>query len=162
MNRELILRDEIVINAPQMRCFLLSTSIELVKRELKMNPVRGRTSGLVTAGDTVLWKGLQLGFRQHHESLIEMFQPPVFFRDRMIAGRFARFEHDHHFIARSDDTVLLRDELRFTMRWGWIGKILGQWVLTPHIRRLMRRRFALLKDVAEGNEWRQYLQSDET
>ncbi|MFL6427639.1 MAG: hypothetical protein ACJ71S_05300, partial [Acidobacteriaceae bacterium] len=94
---------------------------------------------------------------QFHESRIEEFRPLTFFRDRMIAGRFASFEHDHNFTVQGDGSVLLWDVLRFTMRWGWAGDILGRWVLVPHIRKLMRKRFALLKQIAESEEWRRYL-----
>ncbi len=87
MNREFQLRDEIVVRAPMERCFLLSTSVEIVERELGMHPVRGRTSGLAVEGDTVRWEGWQLGLPQFHERLIELFEPLIFFRDRMIAGR---------------------------------------------------------------------------
>jgi ligand-binding SRPBCC domain-containing protein len=151
------LRDEIVARAPVERCFLLSTSVAIVERELGMHPVRGRTAGLVVGGDTVRWEGRQFGLPQFHESLIEMFEPPVFFRDRMIAGRFASFEHDHRFTDLGDGTVALADELRFTMPFGWVGELVGKWVLVPHIRGLMRRRFRLLKRIAEGEEWREYL-----
>src|SRR5580698_5609600 len=102
MGRRFTLRDEIVIHAPIERCFLLSTSIEIVEQELKMRPVRGRTTGFIIEGDTVRWEGWRLSLPQFHESLIELFQPSVFFRDRMIAGRFAAFEHDHAFTDRSD------------------------------------------------------------
>jgi ligand-binding SRPBCC domain-containing protein len=122
-----------------------------------MHPVAGRTSGLVRGDDIVRWEGWQLGLPQFHESRIEHFQPPAFFQDRMIAGRFATFEHDHNFIDRRDGTVLLRDVLRFTMKWGWAGEVIGKRVLVPHIRRLMRKRFALLKWIAEGEESRRYL-----
>ena len=64
------LRDSILIHAPIERCFALSTSIAIVQRELRMNPVAGRTSGLVTGGDTVRWEGLQFGFRNFHVSII--------------------------------------------------------------------------------------------
>jgi ligand-binding SRPBCC domain-containing protein len=157
MVRQFTLRDEIVINAPIERCFLLSTSLEIVALELKMRPTRGRTSGLVTAGDTVRWQGWQLGLPQMHESLIEPFEPPIFFRDRMISGRFARFEHDHHFTDRGDGSVLLSDEVRFGMPFGWPGYLAGRYILEPHIRGLLHRRFALLKRLAEGEEWREYL-----
>jgi len=146
-----------VVRAPIERCFLLSTNVEIVEHELHMHPVGGRTAGLVVAGDTVLWKGWQLGLPQHHESLIDGFEPPFFFRDRMIAGRFASFEHEHRFTDRGDGTVLLSDELRFTMPWGWLGELAGQWLLTPHIRDLLHRRFARLKRIAESDEWRKYL-----
>jgi ligand-binding SRPBCC domain-containing protein len=151
------LRDEVVVRAPIERCFLLSTSLAIVERELGMHPVRGRTSGLVVGGDTVRWEGWRFGLPQFHESLIEAFQPYRFFRDRMIAGRFAHFEHDHNFAEQADGSVLLWDELRFMMPLGWWGELMGRLVLVPHIRGLMKRRFALLKRIAEGEEWRQYL-----
>lgn len=154
------LQDEILVRAPIQRCFLLSTCLEIVAQELKMRPVRGRTSGCVVGGDTVLWHGWQLGLPQFHQSRIEPFQPPIYFRDSMIAGRFATFEHHHHFLDQGDGTVLLRDELRFTMPCGWAGAILGRALLVPHIRSLLRRRFARLKRIAEGDEWRRYLPSD--
>lgn len=55
MAREFMLRDEIVVWAPLERCFLLSTSIAIVERKLRMHPVGGRTSGLVRDGDTIRW-----------------------------------------------------------------------------------------------------------
>jgi ligand-binding SRPBCC domain-containing protein len=157
MPRPFILRDQIEVRAPIERCFLLSTSVALVQRELRMSPVRGRTKGLVEAGDTIRWEGRQFGLPQFHESLIEAFNSPVFFRDRMIAGRFSSFEHDHNFAERGDGTTLMSDELRFTMPFGWLGAVVGRFVLIPHIRGLMRRRFAMLKQIAEGEEWRKYL-----
>jgi len=157
MAREFALRDEIVVLAPIERCFLLSTSVEIVQRELGMRPVRGRTSGFVAGDDTVRWEGWRLGLPQFHESLIERFEPPVFFRDRMIAGRFAAFEHDHEFSYQGDGSVLLQDEVRFTMPWGWAGDFIGQRVMSQDIRGLMKRRFARLKQIAESEEWRKYL-----
>src|SRR5271170_1050191 len=100
MARLFTVRDEIAIQAPIERCFLLSTSVPLVQHELGMRPVHGRTSGLVVAGDTVRWRGWKFGLPQLHQSLIERYEPPLFFRDRMIAGRFASFEHDHRFTDR--------------------------------------------------------------
>jgi ligand-binding SRPBCC domain-containing protein len=157
MSIEFSLHDEVVVHAPLERCFLLSTSVAIVQRELKMHSVRGRTTGFVTGGDTVRWEGWQLGLPQMHESLIEDYRPNEFFRDRMIAGRFRSFSHDHRFEVREDGAVRLRDDLRFTMRFGWIGDLVGRWLLVPHIRGLMRRRFALLKRIAETDEWRRYL-----
>ncbi len=157
MGKRLLLRDEVRVQAPIERCFLLSTNLEIVEDVLKMRPVRGRTRGLVRGDDTVRWVGWQLGLPHMHESLIERFEPPVFFRDRMIAGRFAWFEHDHQFVDRGDGSVLLRDEVRFAMPLGWLGWLAGRWLMAPHIRRLMRKRFARLKQIAEGDEWRRYL-----
>ena len=119
MARNFTLRDEIVVHAPLERCFLLSTSVEIVERELGMHPVAGRTSGLVKEGDTVRWEGWQLGLPQFHESCIEEFRPPSIFRDRMIAGRFASFEHDHSFTDQGNGTVLLWTALHHAIGLGW-------------------------------------------
>lgn len=157
MSSGFVLTDQIAVRAPIERCFRLSTNLQIVQEVLKMQPVRGRTSGQVRAGDTVRWEGWQLGLPQVHESLIEAFAEPSFFRDRMMTGRFAWFEHDHQFIAQRDGTVLLRDEVRFALRFGWLGARVGRWLIAPHIRHLMRRRFARLKELAEGDGWRRYL-----
>jgi ligand-binding SRPBCC domain-containing protein len=157
MARIFTVRDESFVHAPIERCFLLSTSLEIVEQDLGMSPVRGRTTGLVIGNDTIRWEGWQLGLPQFHESIIELFQPPTFFRDRMITGRFATFEHDHAFTDKNDGTVLLQDEVRFTMPWGSPGELIGRGLLLPHIQGLMRRRFARIKRIAESDEWRQYL-----
>jgi ligand-binding SRPBCC domain-containing protein len=154
------LRHRILVRAPIDRCFALSTHLAVVERELGMHPVEGRVHGLVTAGDTVRWEGMQLGFANYHVSLIvpETWDPPHFFQDRMIAGRFRSFEHDHR-LTETPDGTLLEDQVRFTMRFGWPGWVVGRVILVPHILGLMRRRFDLLKRLAETEEWRQYLNS---
>jgi len=154
----LTLTDTVLIHAPIDRCFALSTSLAIVQRELKMHPVEGRVNGLVTAGDTIRWEGMQLGFRNYHVSLIvpETWNPPHFFQDRMIAGRFRSFTHDHHFTQTTEGTRL-DDEVRFSMKLIWGGNLAGRAIVAPHIRGLLHRRFHLLKRLAESDEWRQYL-----
>ena len=155
------LHDSTVIHAPIERCFLLSTSLAIVEKELGMHPVRGKTSGLVSGGDTVRWEGWQLGLPQYHESLISRFDSPHFFQDTMIAGRFASFQHDHAFSQNAEGSVTLSDDLRFSMPFGWAGRLVGRWIMVPHIRGLLRRRFRLLKRIAETEEWRDYLRPGE-
>jgi ligand-binding SRPBCC domain-containing protein len=161
-----VLRESIEIAAPLERVFLLSTSLAIVERELGMHPVaaeyvdeRGerrttRTSGLVLGGERVRWEGWQLGLWHYHVSLIAPFEPLRFFSDRMVAGRFSSFEHDHAF-AQTEGGVRLEDEIRFSMPLGPVGWLVGWLVLSPHIRGLMRRRFRLLKQIAESEEWRE-------
>jgi ligand-binding SRPBCC domain-containing protein len=155
-----VLKDHIHIEAPIERCFLLSTSLALVERELGMHPLPGtqgeRTSGLVVAGDRIHWKGWQLGLPQYHVSLISAYEPNRFFQDKMVAGRFRFFQHDH-FFTEIEGQVLLKDAVRFSMPFGRIGRWVGKRIMVPHIRRLMHRRFNLLKRIAESEEWRNYL-----
>lgn len=121
-----------------------------------MKPVAGRTSGCVVGGDTVRWEGWQLGFPQFHVSLISQFQPPYYFQDRMLDGRFRFFAHEHRFHQRAEG-VLLEDEVRFTLPFGMPGALAGRFVMVPHVRKLVRERFAMLKKIAEGETWREYV-----
>jgi ligand-binding SRPBCC domain-containing protein len=162
MRQSFTVRRQCQIHAPIERCFKLSTCIEVVTPILGMKPVEGRTSGLVGEGDTVLWRGWKFGLPQFHRSIIEAFEPPVFFRDRMIDGRFAAFEHDHRFIAQPDGSVLLSDELRFSLPFGMAGAWVARFIVVPHVEKLLGRRFALIRALAEGEGWREILQPFET
>jgi len=151
--------DSIHIHASIERCFLLSTSLELVEQVLEMRPMEGgsrKTAGFVVGGDRIEWRGWLFGLPQVHESLITRYERPNFFQDTMARGRFERFQHDHRF-TEIDGHTLLVDKLRFSLPFGWPGKIMARHVIVPHISGLLRRRMQLLKRVAEGSEWKQYL-----
>jgi len=158
-NREhlFVIRDQAIVSAPIERCFALSTHLAIVEMTLAMRPVSGRMEGVVTGGDIVRWHGWKWGLPHTHESLIEGFDPPQFFRDRMITGRFAAFEHDHRFTLQGDGKVLLQDEVRFTLKGRLAGLMAGRAVVAPHVRKLLRKRFELLKRLAEGEEWRRFV-----
>jgi ligand-binding SRPBCC domain-containing protein len=155
-----ILKDTTHIAAPLDRVFLLSCSLAIVERELGMRPVASadttRTEGLVVGGDRIRWEGWQLGFRNYHVSLISAYEPYEFFQDTMVEGRFEFFQHDHQFTEIAGQ-VLLKDTVRFSLPWGFAGRLVGKHILVPHIAGLMRRRFALIKQIAETDEWREYL-----
>ena len=151
-----IVRHHLLVRAPMRRVFALATSVEVVEHELHMTPVEGRTSGLVQAGDVIRWEGLQLGFQNYHVSQIRNFDPPHFCTDHMMAGRFRSFEHDHSLTPSSGGT-LMRDEIRFALRFGPVGRAVGAFVLCPHIAKLLHRRFRLIQRLAEGEGWRQYV-----
>lgn len=157
-------QDTTTIHAPIERCFLLSTSIELVQRTLGMRPVAResrKAAGWIETGDQLLWRGWKFGLPQMHETLVTGFDRPNFFQDTMGRGRFARFQHDHHFRAIVGESgrpaTQLADEVRFALPLGWAGALVGRLVMAPYVRGLLRRRFALLKRVAESEEWRRYL-----
>jgi ligand-binding SRPBCC domain-containing protein len=152
--------DSIFINAPIDRCFLLSTNIELVGRTLGMKPLDGKTSGLLVADDRLVWAGWKFGFPQMHESYVTRYERPAFFQDTMGRGRFKRYQHDHYFYEMDERTVL-NDKIRFTMPLGFVGRLVGQFVLVPYLSRRLRRRLVLLRKVAQNQkEWRKYLPED--
>ena len=163
-----LVRDRVWIAAPVARCFALSTSLKIVEQVLKMHPaeaeyvrpdgvrVRMRTSGHVKDGDVVRWEGWKFGLPQLHVSLIRNFEENRFFQDVKIEGRFRDFEHDHAFYADAGGTWL-QDEIRFSMWWGVAGRMLSRWVLRPYMQRVLGRRLRLIKRLAEGDEWREFV-----
>jgi hypothetical protein len=173
-----IVRESIRIHAPIDRLFQLSTSLALVQQTLGMKPLdtgvaHGLTSGHILANSRVVWRGWKFGLPTQHHTLItgyELSHPTTdpnhtaeaFFQDTQERGRFAFFQHDHHF-AESNDAATntpiteLRDEVRFTLPFGLPGRLAARFLLAPHIRRLCRKRFALLKNLAEGDGWRTFV-----
>lgn len=173
-----VVRESILVHAPIERLFQLSTNLALVSKTLGMTAVdtgvAGRlTSGHVVANSRVVWRGWKLGLPTQHHTLITGFLPPhrqlarigqrnamaeAFFQDTQERGRFAFFQHDHHFYEFSDAATgepitELSDEVRFALPFGFLGAFAARVVLQPYIRRLCRKRFATLKDLAEGNDW---------
>jgi ligand-binding SRPBCC domain-containing protein len=155
-----VVRDQVRVRAPIERVFLLSTSVPVVRMTLAMRPVAGtggwRSNGLVLAGDTVEWRGWKFGLPAMHTSIISEYRAPAFFQDTQLRGRFAEFQHDHH-LREVGGEVELADEVRFSLPLGWAGALVARAVVAPHVAGLLRRRFALLKRLAEGDEWRQWL-----
>jgi len=148
--------DTMHINAPIERCFLLSTSIDLVALSLNMKSVMGKTTGLIEANDQLVWHGWKFGLPQMHETLITGYDRPNFFQDTQGRGRFKRFQHDHSFSQIGGHT-LLHDKIRFTLPFGFIGDIVAKHILVPYVSALLHRRLQMLKRVAESEEWRKYL-----
>ena len=149
-------KESIHVNAPADRLFLLSTNIGLVEKIIGMKPVEGKTAGHVVEGDELVWRGWKFGLPAMHETLITAYDRPGFFQDTMGRGYFASFQHDHHFEAVGGVT-LLRDIVHFSMPLGFAGHFVGKHIMVPHVLGLMQRRFAMLKRIAEGPDWKQYV-----
>ena len=153
-----VVRDSEHVRAPLERCFQLATHLGLVSDVLQMEAQQGeglRTAGLVKGGDRIHWYGRKWGVPHRHVSRITRFEPD-FFQDVMEQGRFKRFEHDHHFTTVGEHTVM-RDYVRFSMPFGVLGRLVGKYVVLPHVVRLLRMRLMLLKRIAESDDWRRYL-----
>ena len=151
-----------MIAAPVDRCFKLSTSIDLhmaAAQSTKETAIDGVTTGLIRQGETVEWRARHFGLMLKHKSLIDAWRPYTYFRDVMVDGAFEVFQHDHHFAPMNDGTRM-RDELRFSAPMGLLGRLAEKLFLRRHLTRFIRRRNALLKRVAESEEWRQYLKEE--
>lgn len=145
------------VAAPVERCFRLSLSLELHMDSARGGEriVDGKPGGLLLEGETVTWKGRHFGLRLRHQSVIDGWRPFSFFRDSMVKGAFRSFQHDHHF-ASMDDGTRMRDEIRFSAPYGPLGRVVEGRV-AKHLLRMLQRRNAYLKQVAESEDWHRYL-----
>ncbi len=110
--------------------------------------VSGKTHGLLELGDEVTWEAVHFGVRQRLTSRITRFDRPRSFRDSMVRGAFARFDHDHVFESQ-DGGTLARDVFDFTSPFGVLGRLADALVLERHMRRFLRERMRILKELAE-------------
>jgi ligand-binding SRPBCC domain-containing protein len=147
------------IDAPVERCFLLSLSVDLhvaSARSTQGKPVAGPAQVIVGEGETLTFRGRHFGVRWRHTSLIEILRPHSYYRDVMIAGPFQHFEHDHHFAAM-DDGTRMRDEVRFSARWGLLGRLACRTILRQRLKMFLMERNAMIKRLAESEDWHKYL-----
>jgi ligand-binding SRPBCC domain-containing protein len=150
------------IYAPIKRCFDLSRSIDLHTGSTSHTgekAVSGVTSGLIGEGEKVTWRAKHFGIWQYLTSRISAFDPPLHFRDAMVRGAFQHIHHDHYFEQQGDQT-LMRDVFDYAAPLGILGRLVEQFVLTHYLRRLLERRNAFIKQIAESDQWRQYLPAE--
>jgi ligand-binding SRPBCC domain-containing protein len=147
------------VAAPPERVFDLSRSIDLHQRSLGHTgetAVAGRTSGLIGLDETVTWRARHLGVTQHLTSRISGYDRPRWFRDEMVRGAFAWMVHDHEFDAVDGGTVL-RDVFRFAAPLGLLGRVAEAVLLRRYMTRFLEARNAVIKRVAESDEWRRFV-----
>ena len=156
------LEEVAVIHAPIERCFNLARSVEV---HLKGNrhwgeeavALGGVTSGLIGLGERVTWRARHFGVRQRLTSEITAMDAPRYLQDTMIRGAFRSMQHDHYFRTLEDGSTEMRDVFCFEAPLGVVGRLVEVLLLRRYMTALLRERNAIVKQVAESNEWRQYL-----
>ena len=147
------------VAAPPDRCFDLARSVEAHVHSTASTGERvvgGTTAGLLRLGDEVTWRARHFGFAQDLTSRITAFERPLHFRDSMVRGAFARFDHDHYFTA-VDGGTLLRDVFDYRAPLGPFGWLAERLFLTAYMRRFLLTRLHALKTLAESTDWRRFL-----
>lgn len=66
------------------------------------------------------------------------------FRDILLDGPFARFEHTHSFYADSPSTSTLEDVIEYELPLGTLGALAGGWYAADTLEQVFRYRHALL------------------
>jgi ligand-binding SRPBCC domain-containing protein len=121
----------------------------------------GKTGGLMLLGDEVTWRARHLGVVQHLTSRIVTYDRPRHFRDSMVRGAFARFDHDHTFEEDGPDATLMRDVFDFSSPLGPLGRAFDTLYLDRYMRRLLARRAQILKALAESERevWSRFVET---
>lgn len=153
-----------VIRAPIERCFDLARSVEVhvagnVHWGESAVACAGVTSGLVGLGERVTWRAKHFGVWHTLTSEITAMDRPAYFQDTMIRGPFRLMRHDHAFRALSPNETEMRDVFHFAAPIPVLGRLVEIAVLRRYMRRLLRERNAVVKEIAESTDWRRYLLS---
>jgi ligand-binding SRPBCC domain-containing protein len=139
------------IAAPPERCFDLARNMDLHARSMAHTAERvvaGKRSGLLEPGEEVTFEGRYFGLRWQFTVKITAFEPPRHFRDTMVRGPFASFVHEHVFEAAGSHTVMT-DRIAFRSPLGPLGWLVDGVVLSGYLRRVLARRFRMLREEAE-------------
>ena len=151
-----------VIRAPIERCFDLARSVEVhlagnVHWGEAAVATAGVTSGLQGLGQRVTWRAKHFGVRHSLTSEITAMDRPRHFQNTMIEGAFRSMKHDHVFRILSSGETEMRDIFCFAAPPPVLGRLVEIAMLRRYMRRLLRERNAVLKAIAESEEWRQHL-----
>ncbi len=150
---------ETKINAPIKRVFDLARCIDLHTESLsdsKEKAVAGKTKGLINKDETVTWEAIHFGIKQKLTSKITVFEPPRRFRDSMVKGAFRRFDHDHFFEMKDSQTIM-KDVFDYDSPLGFLGNIADALFLENYMTKLLESRNAMIKTVAESDDWKKYI-----
>ncbi len=152
-------RLEMILRAPIERCFDLSRSLDFHVASFAHTgerAVAGQTSGLLGLGESVTWEARHFGIKQRLTAAITAIDAPHHFRDSMVRGAFARFDHDHYFEATASGTRM-RDVFDFDAPLGPLGKLANVLFLRRYVEKLLTTRNAHLKAAVESDQWRAFL-----
>lgn len=147
------------IAAPPERVFDLARSIDAHEQSTEGTQERaiaGVTRGLIGMGDEVTWEARHFGVKQRLTVRITGFERPSRFQDIMVSGAFKRMKHDHEFKAQPPGTLMM-DRFEFESPFGILGRVVDRLFLSGYMRRFLVRRNQVLKNLAESEDWRKFV-----
>ncbi len=139
------------INASPSVVFDLSRSIELHQlstEQTQETVIAGRTSGLITLGETVTWRAKHFGVFQELTAKITAFDQPNSFTDEMVTGAFKSFKHVHLFESAGAGTNMI-DIFSYVSPLGLLGRFADNLFLRRYMERLLVNRNLVIKAHAE-------------
>jgi hypothetical protein len=159
------LEEVTVVEAPIERCFDLARSVEV---HLVANIHSGEqalaigdiTSGLPELSQQVTWRAKHFGLWQNLTSRFTAMRPPTYFQATMVKGIFRSMQADHYFRTLPSGATEMKDLFRVVAPLPVLGPLAETLFLRRYMLRLLRERNAVIKQIAESEEWQHYLPSD--
>jgi hypothetical protein len=151
-----------LIDAPIDRVFDLSRSIEVhllanVHESEQALAVGGVTTGLVGPGEQVTWRAKHFGLWHDLTSKATVVEPPTYFQVTMVEGIFRSMQADHLFRSLASGATELRDTFAIAAPLPILGPIAEALFLRRYMIALNRERNAVIKQLAESDDWQRYL-----
>ena len=146
-----VIKLETFIEAPAEICFDLSRDVDIHMSSTEgtnERAIAGVTSGLMELNDEVTWEAKHFSVRQRLTSRITEFERPRMFVDEMQRGAFKSLRHLHLFEPKNGGTLMI-DEMTYTSPFGLLGRITDRLLLENYMRRLLIKRNAYIKKLAE-------------
>ena len=140
------------INAPKQIVFDLSRNIDVHQNSASQThekAIDGVTSGLINFDETVTWRGKHLGFYLTHKSRMTAMDFYDYFVDEMVEGKFKTFKHEHSFMEKNGETVMI-DNLNYETPFGIFGRLFDGIILKKHLTKFLLERNKTLKQLAEN------------
>jgi hypothetical protein len=147
-----------IVNAPIERLFDLVRSIGAHEATSSIDgrAVAGKTLGLAALNDVTTWSARFFGFRFQISTRVTNFNPPFSLTENLERGLLLEFGHVYSLRILESGLVELED--RFTFR-----SPLGAWfdalMFKPIMTRTMSARLNGLKELAETEGWKRFLNS---
>ena len=147
------------ITAPIERVFDLSRSIDLHKtsmKDYKESIIDGKMSGLLNLDESVTWTAKHLLKQRVIRLKITKLKRPEYFVDEQDEGDFRMLKHEHYFKPVENGTIMI-DQIHYETPDGLFGRLVNKFYLEDYMKKLLLHRNKMIKQVAEGNLWNQYL-----
>jgi hypothetical protein len=151
-----------IIEAPIQRCFDLSRSVEVhllanIHSGEQALAIAGITSGLVELSQQVTWRAKHFGTWQNLTSQYTAMQPFTYFQATMTKGIFRSMQADHYFRTLPSGATEMKDDFRVAAPIPILGPLAEALFLRRYMLALLRERNAVIKQLAESNDWQRYL-----
>lgn len=141
-----------VIDAEPAAVFGLEVDVDVHAASLRGSQETATTSTgrrQLALGDEVTFRARHFGVRWRMTSRITAYEPPHCFVDEQTRGPFRALRHEHHFESLDGARTRMSDRMTISAPLGPLGAFVSRVLLAPYLRRLLKRRAAHIKCLAE-------------